>query len=131
MQAEKIKKDPYQEALRYIENAKQILREKAGKDGEYYSDPKFVKMACNTAWNGVLVALNGKMKRQGIPYPTRNRMNVDIYRDYIAKRNKSILKDFNSAYNFLHLLGGYDGELKVIISQEGIKLALRIIEWCK
>jgi len=55
MITEKIKKDPYQEALRYIENAKQILREKAGKNGEFYSDPKFVKKACQTAYRGLLV----------------------------------------------------------------------------
>lgn len=123
--------DHYKEALRYIENAKKILKEKAGKVGEYYSDPKYVKMACNTAWNGVLVALKGKMQREGYKFPSRNRMNVDIYREYIADRNKKILQHFNSAYNYLHLLGGYDGDLRVTTSQEGIDLALKIIEWCK
>jgi len=131
MITEKIKKDPYQEALRYIENAKQILNEQAGLDDEFYTNPKFVKKACNTAWNGVLVALNGKMKRQNYTLPSRNRMNVDIYREYLTKRNKKILNYFNSAYDYLHLLGGYDGNLDVTTSKRGIELALIIIEWCK
>ena len=29
------------EAERYLQNARQILSEKAGKDGGYYSDPKY------------------------------------------------------------------------------------------
>lgn len=29
------KKDPIEEAKRYLQNAKDILKEKAGKDGEY------------------------------------------------------------------------------------------------
>jgi len=131
MITEKIKKDPYQEALRYIENAKQILREKAGKNGEFYSDPKFVKKACQTAYRGLLIALYGKMKRENNTLPPRNKMDVDSYRDYITKRNKKILNDFNSAYNYLHLLGGYDGDLNVNTSKTGIELALKIIEWCK
>jgi hypothetical protein len=131
MQTEKIKKDPYQEALRYIDNAKQILRERAIKKGEFYTDPKFVRMACNTAWMGVLIALKGKMEQNGFKFPSRNRMNVDIYRDYLAKRNKSILNYFNEAYNYLHLFGGYDGDLHINTSQTGVQLAMKIIEWCK
>jgi hypothetical protein len=42
-------KNPIQEAKRYLANAKEILSEKAGKDGNYYSDSKYVKMAGNTA----------------------------------------------------------------------------------
>jgi len=32
--------NPILEAKRYLDNAKQILSEKAGKDGDYYSDSK-------------------------------------------------------------------------------------------
>ena len=47
------------EAYRYLDNAKEILREKAQKEDRYYKDAKYVKMAGNTAYNGVFVALNG------------------------------------------------------------------------
>jgi len=35
-------KHPIQEAERYLENAKTILSEKAEKEGDYYSDSKYV-----------------------------------------------------------------------------------------
>lgn len=125
-----IKKNPYEEAMRYIDNAKEILSTKAGKSGDYYNDPKYVKMACNTAWNGVLVILTAKMKAEGKIQP-KERMNVDKFENYLAKNNKKLLKVFNSAYNYLHLLGGYDGDLKVTTSKTGIELALKIIDWAK
>jgi hypothetical protein len=37
--------DKIQEAKRYLANAKEILSEKAGKDGNYYSASKCVRMA--------------------------------------------------------------------------------------
>jgi hypothetical protein len=40
---------------------RQILSEKAGKDGDYYSDRKYVKIASHTAWCGVLVALDAAL----------------------------------------------------------------------
>ena len=47
-----------QEAERYIQNARQLLSEKAGKDGEHYTDRKYVKLAGHAAWCGILVAFN-------------------------------------------------------------------------
>ena len=46
----------YREAARYIENATDILKTKGKKEGGYYQDTKYVKMACGTAYNGVLMA---------------------------------------------------------------------------
>lgn len=46
------------EARRHIENAKDILSEKARKENGYYQDRKYVKMAGHTAYLGVLVALD-------------------------------------------------------------------------
>ena len=50
--------ETYTEAYRYLDNAKEILRTKAKKDGKFYNDVKYVRMACNTAYSGLLVALN-------------------------------------------------------------------------
>ena len=47
------------EAHRYLENAKEILRDKAQKEDGLYKDEKYVKMAGNTAYSGLLVALDG------------------------------------------------------------------------
>ena len=46
------------EAMRYIDNAKDILRHKAQKEDGYYQDKKYVKMAGHTAYLGVLLALD-------------------------------------------------------------------------
>jgi len=49
--------DPYKEAMRYIENAKDHLK-LAKKDGKFYIDEKYVRTACGTAYSGILIALN-------------------------------------------------------------------------
>ena len=53
-------KDPVNEARRYVQNAKDLLNEKGGLDTEtqLYSDRKYVRMAGNTLWNGVLLILD-------------------------------------------------------------------------
>ena len=40
----------------------------------YYSDVKYVKMACNTAWSGVLEVLEPKIP----PTPKRKRRTIEI-----------------------------------------------------
>ena len=123
------------EAERYLSNARAILKTKAtataGQAGNgvpgYYSDSKYVKMACNTGWSGVLVALDAKI----VSPPKEQRKSVKTYQDYLSSRNKKILNDFISGYNHLHLYGGYDGELNKKTIQIGMELAENIIEWCR
>ena len=123
-----------QEAYRYLENAKEILSTKAKKDGKFYNDAKYVRMACNTAYSGLLIAMNDLFKYKGITFPKKkgrrtNAVNVDFYRENIAKMNKKKLKEFNEVYNLLHLSGGYDGSLTVNVSKDGIAFATSIIDW--
>ncbi len=49
------KKDPIEEARRYVANAKEVIK-KANYDTELniYTDGKYIKMAGNTLWNGCL-----------------------------------------------------------------------------
>ena len=56
-----VKKTYCGEAMRYIENARDTLK-KAGKEGRYYLDDKYVKLACGIAYSGVLKALDGYLK---------------------------------------------------------------------
>ncbi len=126
--------ETYIEAYRYLDNAKEILRTKAKKDGKFYDDVKYVRMACNTAYSGLLVALNDYFTQKGIKYPKAKgkrtqSTNVDFYKENLAKINKTKLKEFNSAYNHLHLFGGYDGDLAVDISKNGLEFAKSIIDW--
>lgn len=118
----------YLEAKRYVDNARKMLSSSAGKDGDYYSDPKYVKMAGSTAYTGVLLALGARF---GLKEKNGKRLDVKHYIEAIAKVNKHYLKEFNSAYNYLHLYCGYDGDLKVTTSQTGLALADKLIEWTK
>ena len=109
------------EAMRYVENARECLL-KAAKEGDYYSDPKYVKMAGNALWNGVLLALKAK-------FPVKGRPDIIKYQQAVGAVNRSKLKALNSAYNYCHLSMGYDGELKASLSSEAFKLAVELIEW--
>ena len=94
------------------------MQDKALKEDGFYQDKKYVKMAGNTAYNGVLKALDGLF---GIK--KKRRKSVDWYQEELGKVDKKILTRFNSAYNMLHLLMGYDGELNVKVCNAGLEEA--------
>ena len=81
-------------------------------------------MVGNTAYNGILVALDGilEMKAKG-------RKDVNWYKERLAKLDKGILNAFLSAYDTLHLALGYDGNLNAKIAQAGLEDAESIINW--
>ena len=55
-----MKKNPIEEARRYVDNAKQTLIEngKLNMETHRYEDPKYVRAAGNYLWLGVLMALD-------------------------------------------------------------------------
>lgn len=116
--------EPTQEARRYIDNAREILRDKARKEDGYYQDAKYVKMAGNTAYSGILVALDFLLapKKKG-------RKDVSWYKEQLAPLDKKVLSAFVSAYNTLHLSLGYDGNPSAEVAQTGLKDAETIISW--
>ncbi len=111
----------------YLANAREILKERAKKDGEFYTYKKYVKIAGHAGWAGVLLALDYLMKKYD--YKVKGRKDVDDYRNFIAQRNRKILNYFNSAYEYLHLFMGYDGDLHINTSHTGLELAEKIINW--
>jgi len=120
--------NPIQEAERYLQNARQILSEKAGKAGGYYSDPKYVKMAGNTAWNGVLVALDGAL---GVKKSMKKGQRLDIkdYQDAVSKADRKMNIPFLATYESLHKTLGYDGNLNYKIVQASLEDAEKMINW--
>ncbi len=121
-------KHPIREAERYLANAKQILSEKAGKEGNYYTDPKYVKMAGNTAWSGILVALDAatdvrKNLKKG------QRLDIKDYQNAVAKKDRKMNIPFSVAYDSLHKTLGYDGNLSYKIVQESLSQGKMIIDW--
>ena len=129
----KERQNRYREAVRYIQNAQEILQAKAKKKDKYYEDDKYVRMACATAYDGVLLAANTylEMKGKAIDKKKGPRTNVDDYRIRIAKLDKSVLRIFNTAYEILHLVGYYEGETKSDIIRSGIDAAVDIINEIK
>ena len=103
------------EAKRYINNAKDILKEKAKKEDGFYSDAKYVKMAGHTAYSGVLVALDGVYGTKA-----KGRKDVDWYKQNIAKNYKKLLPLFLAIYDTLHLSLGYDGNPDAKVAQSGL-----------
>ncbi|MFN0049049.1 MAG: DUF5618 family protein [Cytophagales bacterium] len=112
------------EAKRYIDNAKEILREKAKKEDGLYLDKKYVKLAGHAAYSGVLVALDGLLgvKKKG-------RKSVEWYKEELSKMDKKLLHTFDNAYDTLHLAMGYDGNASVKVANVGLELADNIINW--
>ena len=123
-------KHPIQEAERYLENARQILSEKAGKDGNYYQDGKYVRMAGNTAWNGVLIALDGVLDvRKNLK--SRQRPDIKDYQAAMSQKDSKMTRPLHVAYETLHLVLGYDGNLRYKIVQDGLEQAKFMIDRAK
>ncbi|MBO4675659.1 MAG: DUF5618 family protein, partial [Elusimicrobiaceae bacterium] len=98
------KKNPIEEARRYVANAKEVI-EKANFDPELniYTDGKYVKMAGNTLWNGCLVALDAALGiRKG-----KGRPSIEKYKEAASKRDKKLLAAILAGYDTMHLNMGY------------------------
>jgi len=124
-------KKEYAEAIRYMNNAKETLQ-KAKKDGNYYTDKKYVRTACGTAYNGVLLALDAWFVLKGIPKPSKKqRKSIEYYMSNVAQIDKKLVTSLHAAYNALHLDGYYDGITNVKMITAGFDAAYEIIEKIK
>jgi hypothetical protein len=123
----------YREAARYIENATDILKSKANKEGGYYQDIKYVKMACGTAYSGVLLAVDTYLDMKGVPLKEKknSRKNVKDYLNKLSQLDKKLLQEFNAAYTILHLSGYYDGVSKHDVIRSGFDSAINILNKIK
>ena len=121
-------KHPIQEAERYLQNARQILSEKAGKDGDYYSDKKYVKMAGHTAWCGVLIALDAVLDVRA-NMKKGQRPEFRDYQEAIAKKDRKMPHVLLDAYDLLHKSLGYDGVTNYKVVQESLGIANNILNW--
>jgi hypothetical protein len=129
----KERQNRYREAVRYISNASEILRTKGQKKDKYYQDDKYVRMACATAYNGVLLASDTylEMKGKSIVKKKGARVNVDDYRKRFTTLNKKVLDSFNTVYGILNIEGYYEGVTNYSAIQAGIDAALDIINQIK
>ena len=121
------KKDPIEEARRYVVNAREVIK-KANFDPELniYTDGKYIKMAGNTLWNGCLVALDAAL---GIS-KGKGRPDIRKYREAAAKRDRKLMAAIVAGYDIMHLSMGYDGAKGKKICDAGFEYANEIIDRC-
>ena len=128
---QELKEKYYGEAVRYMNNAKEYLKN-AKKEGNVYRDPKYVRTACGTAYSGVLIALDCFLILKGIHKPTgKERKSIEYYQRNLSKLDGKMLDSVNDTYKILHLSGYYDGIQDVIVIRRGFNLAYDIIEKIK
>ena len=121
-------KDPILEARRYLDNAKEILRDKAVKEDNFYQDSKYVKLAGHAMWTGCMIALDYAL---GIKKQRCRRKDIDDYKAAAAKVDKKLLYYVESGYNIIYMGMGYDGEKKATIVDICIETMNYIIDWCE
>ena len=111
MRSELIKEvlDPLAESRRYVDNARQTLKQNGQLNIETrrYDDAKYVKAAGNYLWLAVLMALDAvfHVKKN----KASKRVDVDDYKKAVAQRDRKLSDWVNDAYNVLHLYMNYDG----------------------
>jgi hypothetical protein len=99
------------EALRYLNNAREILKSVPVEDNTYM-DVKPVREAFSTAYLAVLEAINEYLMRKGL---TKKELpkSIDAYRKalqkYLAVRDGKLLREFEMLYDALHIAGYYRG----------------------
>jgi Domain of unknown function (DUF5618) len=112
------------EALRYLNNAKEILKTIPSEDNTY-TDIKPVREAFATAYLAVLEAINEYLMKKGLVKKELPK-SVDAYRralqKYLAVRDGKVLREFEKLYDALHI-AGYDRGL--IYDVEAVKAYMK------
>jgi len=119
------------EAIRYLNNAKEILKSAPIEDNAY-TDEKYVREACGTAYLAVLKAIDGYLLNKGL---TKKELpkSVDGYRKtlqkYLAVHDGKLTREFERLYEELHIAGYYRGLLgHVNVVKDALKAARVFIE---
>lgn len=100
------------EALRYLQNAKEILKSIPVEDN-IYTDIKPVREAFATAYLAILEAINEYLRtKKGLTKKDLPK-SVDAYRialqKHIAVHNGKLMREFENLYDALHIAGYYRG----------------------
>ncbi|MBF0337289.1 MAG: DUF5618 family protein [Nitrospirae bacterium] len=119
------------EALRYLENAREILRN-TPIEGSNYVDKKPIREAFGTAYLAVLEAINYALIKKGLT-PKQLPKKVETYRialqEHLSVKNGKLLREFNSLYDALHIAGYYQGLLyEAQLVKDAMKAAERFIK---
>lgn len=118
------------EPLRYLENAKEILKKSPIED-DIYLDKKYVKQAMGAAYLAILEAINEALMEKGY---TKKELpkKVEEYEKALKKEfaayDGKLLREFEVLYDLLHIAGYYRGLLwKADIVKDAFKSAKAFI----
>lgn len=118
-------------AMIYLENAKEILSKSPIEDN-LYTDIKYVKSACGTAYLGVLKAIDEYLLKRGLTkqeLPKKVEEYEKALQKYASAYNGRLLKQFEALYHELHIAGYYRGLLvHVDVVKDAFKAAKAFIE---
>ncbi len=119
------------EALRFLENAKEILKTAPIEDNTYM-DVKYVQEACATAYLAILKAIDEFLTKKGVTEKELPQ-SVDGYRDMLKKyaiiHDGKLLKEFEKLYKALHIAGYYRGLLEdVTMVKDALRAAKSFID---
>lgn len=99
------------EALRYLQNAKELLSG-VPIENNNYTDVKPVREAFGTAYLAILEAINEALTKKGILKKALPK-SVDAYRialqKHFAVHNWKLAREFEFLYDTLHIAGYYRG----------------------
>jgi len=112
------------ESLRYLNNAREILKSVPVEDSTY-TDVKPVREAMGTAYLAVLEAINEDLIRQGFTkkeFPKSVEGYRKVLQKYVAARNGKVLREFEKLYDMLHIAGYYRG---LLYDRDVVKDALK------
>lgn len=112
------------EAKRCLNDAREILREKALKEDGYYQDSNYVKIAGQTAYTAILLALDDFLGKKG-----KGLKDVEWYKQHLSKWDKKVLNAFSTAYQILFLDMASKGANSAELAYIGFEEADKIIGW--
>lgn len=113
------------EARRHLDNAKDFLSNNAKKQDGLYQDKKYVKIAGHTAYTGILLVLNELLEEKNKKTPK----SVEWYQYELSRVDKSLLANFTTAYEILHIDMGHQGTKSADLASLGLQTAEKIIDW--
>ncbi len=117
---------PYQESLRYMDNARAHFKQ-AGKTNGHYKDPKYVKTASGVAYLGVLLAMDEWLRQRNVAKPKTN-ANESYYRTQLGRLDKKALASYNDVYEIFHLGGYYRDLNNVAVFDTAFSEAMKLID---
>lgn len=122
------------EALRYLNNAKEILKSAPIED-DAYTDVKYVQEACGIAYIAILKAIDEYLISRGVDEKELPQ-SVEGYREMIRKHlsvhDGKLTREFEKLYKELHIAGYYRGLLEdVDMVKAALKSAKAFIEKIK